>query len=121
MRFRFLFVILPPVLAVAGCGLGNDDCSGRTLVASATPSLPGSSVDAWTQESCTSAESDVCSRGIPPGNSLMLCTHERDLVATDGGSFQALGCDFYSDAKSCHSSGVESHAPRNLPVPPPPG
>ncbi len=117
-------VVLVTVSALggaAGCGLFDDTCAGNTLVASDTPALAGGQLDAWMQQTCSTQEDDLCSEGIPRDNSLMLCSHDRSVRATDGGAFQALKCDFYSDAKSCHSGSIESHVPPNLPVPPPPG
>lgn len=104
-----------------GCGWFDDNCAGKALVASTTPPLSGAALAAWTQTTCTTEEDDICQLGIPRNNSLMLCSHDRSVAVTDAGAYQALQCQFYSDAKSCHSSSIESHAPPNLPVPPPPG
>jgi hypothetical protein len=108
---RFLFLLTPfAVVATPGCSLFADDhCSADTRVASATPPLTGPALDQWNHSTCSSAEDDMCKRGIPPASSLELCWHKPDVMTTDAGAFMALDCPSYSTETRCHSSSSDDH------------
>jgi hypothetical protein len=104
MRPRHLFPLLLTCFLCELPACTEGPCGGDAYVASTTPMAQGAALDAWTHSTCTHDDDNACIAGIPKGNALVLCTHNRGTLTTDGGSFLSLRCHYYSNAKSCHSS-----------------